>query len=338
MKHGAGIYKVAKKLNCSPSEIIDFSSNINLYQPEINLKLKAKELARYGDSSYGDLKKIIAQKYKIKTSQIALYNGATSAIFELIKRVKPDDIYLYAPLYGEYEKAAKEAGKKVHILSRLYDYDREPKKGAIVLFVNPTTPDGKYYDLEGLFPLWKKQKCTIIIDESFIEFENHKSFINQIKNYNKLYFIKSFTKFYACAGVRIGAIFSQKSNIKEFQTPLWNLSTFDVAFLSQRLQDKGFQNRAKKLHKKQKNELQKILEKSELFDYIIPSDANFILAHSKQGFKIYKHLLKHKILVRTAGSFDFLTNDCLRFAVKDKLAHKKLKKALYELYKHFRDK
>jgi len=332
MKHGAGIYKVAKKLNCSPDAIIDFSSNINLYQPEIELKLSAKEIARYADSSYSDLKEIIAQKYKIKKSQIALYNGATSAIFELMKKLKANDVYLYAPLYGEYEKAAKEAGKKVHILSRLYDYDAEPKKGAIVVFVNPTTPDGKQYDLERLFPLWKRQKCTIVIDESFIEFENHKSFINQINNYNKLYFIKSFTKFYACAGVRVGAIFSQKSALKKFTTPLWNLSTFDVAFLSQRLQDKEFQRRAKKLHKKQKNELQNILEKSKLFDYIIPSDTNFILVHSKQGYKIYKHLLKHKILVRTAGSFDFLSNDCLRFAVKDKEAHKRLKKALKVLH------
>jgi len=328
MKHGAGIYKVAKKLDCSPDEIIDFSSNINLYQPETELKLSAKEIARYGDNSYSDLKKIIAKKYKIKKSQIALYNGATSAIFELMRKLKANDVYLYAPLYGEYEKAAKEAGKKVHILSRLYDYEREPKKGSIVLFVNPTTPDGKQYDLERLFPLWKRQKCTIVIDESFIEFENHKSFINQIKNYNKLYFIKSFTKFYACAGVRIGAIFSQKSALKKFKTPLWNLSTFDVAFLSQRLQDKEFQTRAKKLHKKQKNELQKILEKSKLFDYIIPSDTNFILVHSKEGYKIYKHLLKHKILVRTAGSFDFLSNDCLRFAVKDKPSQKALKYAL----------
>jgi len=332
MKHGAGIYKVAKKLNCSPDAIIDFSSNINLYQPEIDLKLSAKEIARYGDSSYSDLKEIIAQKYKIKKSQIALYNGATSAIFELMKKLKANDIYLYAPLYGEYEKAAKEAGKKVHILSRLYDYDAEPKKGAIVVFVNPTTPDGKQYDLERLFPLWKRQKCTIVIDESFIEFENHKSFIHQINNYNKLYFIKSFTKFYACAGVRVGAIFSQKSALKKFTTPLWNLSTFDVTFLSQRLQDKEFQRRAKKLHKKQKTELKNILEKSKLFDYIIPSDTNFILVHSKQGYKIYKHLLKHKILVRTAGSFDFLSNDCLRFAVKDKESHKRLKKALKVLH------
>jgi len=328
MKHGAGIYKVAKKLSCRPEEIVDFSSNINLYQPKIELNLDAKVLARYADSSYEDLKKIIADKQNLKKSQIALYNGATSAIFELMRQLTPKDVYLYAPLYGEYKKAALQTGKKVHILSRLYDLATKPKKGSIVVFVNPTTPDAKHYDLERLFGVWRAQKCTVILDESFIEFENLTSFLPQIQHYKKLYFIKSFTKFYACGGVRIGAIFSQKRNIKKLSTPLWNLSTFDTLFLSQRLQDKAFIKKSRVVHKKQKKELLSILEKSKLFDYIIPSDANFILVHSKLGKKIYKHLLKHKILVRTAGSFDFLSNDCLRFAVKDTQSHKKLQKTL----------
>jgi len=333
MKHGAGIYKVAKKLSCRPEEIVDFSSNINLYQPKIKLTLDAKVFARYADSSYADLKKIIADAQGIKKSQIALYNGATSAIFELIRQLKPEDIYLYAPLYGEYKKAARQEGKKLHILSRLYDLATKPKKGSIVVFVNPTTPDAKHYDLERLFGVWREQKCTIILDESFLEFENFTSFLPQMQEYKKLYFIKSFTKFYACGGVRIGAIFSQKRNIKKLPVPLWNLSTFDTLFLSQRLQDKAFIKKSRELHKKQKKELLNILEESKLFDYIIPSDANFVLVHSKVGKKIYKHLLQHKILVRTAGSFDFLSNDCLRFAVKDSASQKKLKQALFSFNK-----
>jgi len=113
-------------MGCSPHEIVDFSSNINLYQPKIKIDITAKRLARYGDSSYKNLKKVIANKLEIKKSQIALYNGATSAIFALMKSLKADDIYLYAPIYGEYKKAAKDAGKKIHVLSRLYDLATEP--------------------------------------------------------------------------------------------------------------------------------------------------------------------------------------------------------------------
>ncbi len=37
MKHGANIYKYAKKLQCKTNEIIDFSSNINSYHPNITI-------------------------------------------------------------------------------------------------------------------------------------------------------------------------------------------------------------------------------------------------------------------------------------------------------------
>lgn len=331
MKHGAGIYKMAKKLACESSKIVDFSSNINSYNSNTKITLTKEMLVKYGDSSYSDLKGIIAEKYQIKKKQIALYNGATSAIFELIKSLKTKDIYLYAPLYGEYEKAAKLSGKKIHKINRFDNLYKTPKMGSTVVFVNPSTPDGKLYDLESLFKLWKKQGCTIILDESFLEFENLESLRNQMNNYNKLYIIQSFTKFYACAGVRIGAIFSHKRNIKELKTPLWNLSSFDVEYLSKKLQDREFQKRGRKSHKKMKKELLKILNNSKLFSKIYESDSNFILTKSKNAKEIFKHLYKNKVLVRKCGSFDFLNNDYLRFAVKDTNSHKTLTKVLNEL-------
>ena len=63
----------------------------------------------------------------------------------------------------------------------------------------------------------------------------------------------------------------------------------------------------------------------------LQSDSNFFLVKSKKADKIFKHLLEHKILVRTCGSFDFLNNNYLRFAVKDSSTHSKLKKVLDEI-------
>jgi len=331
MKHGAGIYKMAKKLDCESSEIIDFSSNINSYNANITLTVTKEMLARYADSSYSDLKRVIAKKYEIKKKQMVLYNGATSAIFELIKSLKEKEIYLYAPLYGEYEKAAKLSDKNIHKINRFKNLHKIPKYDSTVVFVNPSTPDGKHYDLASLFKLWKQQNCTIILDESFLEFQNLKSLRNQINSYKKLYIIQSFTKFYACAGVRVGAIFSHKRNIKKLKTPLWNLSSFDVAYLTKKLQDTKFSNKSKTTHKKMKKELLELLKKSKLFSKIYKSDSNFILTKSQHAKKIFKHLYKNKILVRTCGSFDFLSDNYLRFAVKDTNSHKTLTKVLNEL-------
>jgi len=333
MKHGAGIYKVAKELQCSSDEIIDFSSNINSYHPKIKLTFKNSTLVNYSDYSYFNLKKIVSDKLNINIKEIKLYNGATSGIFSLIKVLKPKRIYLYTPLYGEYEKASKEVKKKIYKINRFTQLYKKPKKNSIIAFVNPSTPDGEYYDLVKLLRLWKRQNCTIIIDESFIEFEELPSIREEIKNYKKLYIVQSFTKFYSCAGVRIGAILSHKKNIKKLKTPLWHLSSLDVEFLSQRLLDSMFVSKSKQEHKKNKKVLYKILKKSKLFSKIYKSKANFFLTKSDRAKEIFNYLLEKKILVRTCGSFDYLSNNYLRFGVKDDILHRRLKKELQIILK-----
>ncbi len=321
MKHGANIYKYAKKAGCKSGEIIDFSSNINLYQ------IDNKTITKYADTSYKKLKKTISKSYNLSSSQIALFNGATSAIFELLRSLKQKRVYLYAPLYGEYEKASNT--KKIIKINRFKNLYKKPKKNSIVIFVNPSTPDAKYYDLDKLFKLWIKQNCTIILDESFIEFEQLKSSRDMINKYKKLYIIQSFSKFYSCAGVRIGAIFSHKTNIKKLQPPLWNLSSFDVKFLTKRLKDKDFKKETLKLHKQHKEELYKILKNSKKFSKIYKSDANFFLVKQKLGKNIFKHLIKHKILVRKCDNFDYFDYKYLRFSVKNTKMHHELKKFIF---------
>lgn len=327
MKHGADIYKYSKKIGCKADEIIDFSSNINFYQPANNISITNEMIVKYADASYQKLKKAISKNYTLKKSQIALYNGATSAIYELLSSLNPKKVYLYAPLYGEYEKALHPDAKVIKI-DRFKNIYKKPSFNSNVIFVNPSTPDGKYYDLEKLFKIWKKQNCTVILDESFLDFESLESFRKNIDKYENLYIIQSFSKFYSCAGVRIGAVFSNKQNIKKLKQPLWNLSSFDAEFLTQRLKNKNFIKKSRKLHNTQKQELKNILANSKLFSKIYKSNANFILTKSPDAKRLFEHLLKHKILTRTCGSFDFLSDDYLRFGIKNKEFHKKLKLAL----------
>ena len=334
MKHGGNIYKVATKLECNADEIIDFSSNLNLYQPETQITLDAKHIARYADTSYSSLKKIIATNYNLRSSQIALFNGATSAIYQLLASLKQKNVFLYAPLFSEYENAAIKSKKNIYKINRIGEIDAKPLEKSIVVLVNPSTPEGAYQeDIKELFEQWVELECTIILDESFLEFEELESMREKINEYKKLYIIQSFSKFYSCAGVRIGAIFSNKKNIKKLPTQPWNISSLDASFLESRLGDEAFKTQTLTLHKQQKAQLQTILEESKLFDEIVESNANFILVRSKDGEAIYKHLLKNKILVRTCGSFDYLSNDWLRFAVKDEASQSLLKQVLQYLIK-----
>jgi threonine-phosphate decarboxylase len=170
--------------------------------------------------------------------------------------------------------------------------------------------------------------ATIILDESFLEFEELASYRDKIDEYKKLYIIQSFSKFYSCAGVRVGAIFSHKKSIKKLPQNLWNISSLDTEFLKKRLVDEEFITKSKELHKIQKTELIGILENSSHFSEIVESQTNFILTHTQKGTELFEHLLQHKILVRTCESFTYLDKNWLRFAVKSKEDQAKLKEAL----------
>ena len=333
MKHGGDIYAFAKNLKCDPDEIVDFSSNINLYHKRFTLELDADKTARYPDSRYKELKSVISSRYGVKEKEIALYNGATSAIYSLLNSLKSKNVYLYAPLYSEYEKAVLEAKKNVYVINRIEDIYEEPKKKSIVVFVNPSTPEGTYYSLYKLFDIWKSLKCSVILDESFLEFESLISYREDIKKYKKLYIVQSFSKFYSSAGVRVGAVFSNAKNIKYLKKQIWSVSTLDCEFLKQRLVDDEFISISKELHLTQKKELQTILEESNIFEEIVPSDTNFILTYTPNSKKLLKHLQEYKILVRECSSFDYLDENWLRFAIKDKDAHKLLKEGLESFVK-----
>jgi threonine-phosphate decarboxylase len=87
-----------------------------------------------------------------------------------------------------------------------------------VIFVNPSTPDGRFYKLDTLIKEWIKKNATIIIDESFLDFTDFTSAIKYLKKYKKLYIIKSMTKLvkaHAAAivvGARVPAILPSRGD------------------------------------------------------------------------------------------------------------------------------
>jgi threonine-phosphate decarboxylase len=194
--------------------------------------------------------------------------------------------------------------------------------------VNPSTPDGKYYKLKKLFKIWKEADATVLIDESFLEFCEKKSVIKELKNYKKLYILKSMTKFYSSAGVRVGAVISNKKNIQNLKKtePLWKLSQFDIVYLSEALKDKKFRKKTLIATKKNREFLVKILKKTELFEKIYKSDANFILAKLKnmRASEFQESLVSKGVMVRNCSNFDFLDEKFVRVAVKSKDSMRKL--------------
>jgi threonine-phosphate decarboxylase len=332
MNHGGNIFEAAQRCGCGPEEMIDFSSNINIASPRVDLKPDAEMIRRYGDPEYRELRQAVAERYNLPQENIALFNGASGAIFALFETLRPAQCCLYAPLYGEYKRAAERYAQKVTLINRFEEIDTVPPKGSTVVFVNPSTPEGRCYDMEKLMELWKRQECTVIVDESFLEFTEKPSVRRFLEKCEKLYIVQSLTKFYACAGVRVGALFATPENLAKLSRPAWPISSFDAAHMAAALRDRKHAVRSRKKNMKRRAQLRKILEGSDLFERVYPGEANYLMVRSvDKAAAVKERLLEHRILVRDCTNFGFLGDNHLRFAVKQKPDLKALKKVLHAL-------
>jgi len=333
--HGGDTLAFSKKIGSKQKEIIDLSSNINFLKPKIKIDLNKLDISNY--PTYEKLSRIIAKKYSVKADGIELFNGGSSAIFSFFRYLNLKHCTIYSPAYLEYKKAAQTFGFKVDLINRFYDIKKEVEKDSLVVFVNPSTPDGDYYELDKLFNSWIEKNCTIFIDESFLDFTDKKSMIGKLKNYKKLYILKSMTKIYSSASIRVGTIISNSKNIKKLKEkePLWKISHFDSIYLENAIKDKNFINKTIKITNKNKNYTIKHLEKFDFIKKIYKSEANYLLLELKdyKAKTFQKKLIPYKIMIRDCSNFDFLNDSFVRVAIKDKKAMKSFIEALKKEFK-----
>ncbi|MEA3553078.1 MAG: aminotransferase class I/II-fold pyridoxal phosphate-dependent enzyme, partial [Campylobacterota bacterium] len=279
--HGGDVKSFAKEQCCAINEIVDLSSNINFIKPDIEIDFNKIDISAY--PSYDELYSNIAELYNVKIDQLELFNGGSSAIFSLFRMFDTKHCNIYSPAYLEYKKAAIKFDYTIDYINRFVELEKDILPNSLVVFVNPSTPDGTFYDIDKLMDMWIKKNCTILIDESFLDFTSFKSVTSYLETYDKLYILKSMTKFYSSAGIRLGTIISSKNNIeklKEFE-PMWKISQFDQEYIKNAIKDNNFSKISKAINIKNKELLIEILNKSKYISHILPSSANYVLVQLK---------------------------------------------------------
>jgi len=336
-QHGGDITAFAKICGCSLDEVIDLSSNINFVKPHIDVDFNTINIAPY--PNYDSLYESIADYYGVAEDQMELFNGGSSAIFSLFPHIKgnhkglPLRCAIYAPAYLEYKKAANRVGYELHIIDRFNAMDEEVAQGSFVVFVNPSTPDGAFYDIRPLLEKWHSRNCTVLIDESFIEFTPHTSATGYLAQYPNLFILKSLTKYWGAAGIRMGALLSSVQNIAALRQrePLWKLSAFDAVYIQAVLQDESFAKRSEIANQESRDYLLELLQKSPLIKRIYPSEANFILVelYGITAEELQERLTPYRVMVRNCENFDGLNKYHVRIALKEVEKLQRLKEVFH---------
>ena len=343
--HG-GIFSIT-----NPDEkIIDFSSNVNPLgcHPGVKkyLKRQLNQIDVYPDSESTRLRSNLKWFTGLNTSQILVGNGATEIIYNFCSAFvnKKTKVLIPCPTFSEYENAVKFFGGKIirfkslNLANDLSKFlTKIPTKG-IIFFCNPNNPTGELLSkksMEAIVKKAEKNSTLVFLDETFIELvlDSNSSLVKFIKSHENLFILRSFTKSFGLAGLRIGYGLGNKKIIEILQRIKipWNVNYIAQSAASAALCYSDFLEKSQKNIKKENSFLMNSLSNFQWLS-CFHSSTNFILIKTKINSKLLqKKLLKKNILIRDCSSFCGLNENYVRIAVKNRDQNKLLVKALGEI-------
>ncbi len=309
----------------------DFSANLSPLGMSESVRRAAAEAAAfsdvYPDPLCRELREKLSGKHGISADDIVCGNGADDLIYRTVSAFKPETALIVSPAFSEYKKALSENGCNVdeYILSEENDFEVTGEilshiSGHDMVFLcTPNNPTGRIIApdiLEKISQECKQTGAFMFCDESFIGFTESAEKLSAMNCMNKKTIVlRSFTKLYAMAGLRLGYIVCGDKGIAEriaCTGQYWSVSTPAQAAGMAALGEEEYVRAATELVKKERGYLQKELHILGIKNY--PSDANFILFRADE--KLGERMLKEKILLRCCGDYSGLDGSFYRIAVK----------------------
>jgi threonine-phosphate decarboxylase len=331
--HG-GIYSV------DPSLVkIDFSSNVNPLGISKNVLSSIKRDLGSLSSSYPDpecngLKKSLSDYLKIHCECINIGNGATEIIHNFARLFARKKVVIPSPSFCEYELASRRMGASIFLvpLQNLnLDADQivEKAKGSDAIFLcNPNNPTGLLYRKSLKKIIERVDNSTkILVDECFIELVNasdRHTMIGNIGEFDNLIVLRSLTKSFGLAGLRLGYSVSNSKLADKLAAARisWNVNGIAQRAGIVALMDLEHLAKARAIVKEEREFMYiNIRKKTQCF---LPSksDANYFLirlTNSKySSTEIRDSLLAQSgVLVRDCSTFSRMGSNYIRVAIKN---------------------
>jgi threonine-phosphate decarboxylase len=339
--HG-GVYSV------NPSLVrVDCSSSVNpLGTPrkaiaaiQKNVKLLAP---MYPDPECSELKKSLSRYLRVDPQWISVGNGAMEIIYWFAQAFAKSRVVIPAPTFCEYELASRKAGTQVtfvplHDLKLDADEIIEKASGAGAMFLcNPNNPTGMLATKEIRKVIENIDSSTkILLDECFIELvddPDSSSLMSMIEEFDNLVILRSLTKSFGLAGLRVGYSVCNPSLAEKLSANKipWNVNGLAQAAGIAALADKMHLPRARAIVRKERKFLHDNIGKLKSFSPL-ESDANYFLVdlQGKNSAQFRDALLKNTgVLVRDCSTFTGMGSQYVRVAVKVHRENLRLIKAL----------
>jgi histidinol-phosphate aminotransferase len=286
-------------------------------------------LHRYPDISGFELRTKLANRFNIKIENVIL-GGGSEGIMSTIMRtflLSDDEIVSAANSFIGFRVLANASGRKVHwVPMKNYRYDLEAMAEKvtdytkIIYIANPDNPTGTYITREEFeeFYVHVPERVLIILDEAYYEFAQSRDNYpdSMTYRYDNIITLRTFSKAYGLAGLRIGYGFAHDELIRNLMKVKEPFSPSLIAHTagSAAMDDIKFLEKTLAINNDGYIFLQK--ELTSLGIETIPSVANFLTSiweTNTQALDITQSLLKKGVIVRNLKAFGW--PNCIRISI-----------------------
>ena len=344
--HGGDVYHLARTLGLRLSELLDFSANINPlgFPPGIAAAIQQAlgEIVHYPDRRCLELRRDLAAYHGLSLEEILVGNGSTELLYLAARALKPQKALIVAPAFSEYEHALAAAQVPVAFQTTL-EADNFTLAGTLdlqgaelVFLANPASPSGVLLKPEFLLKLLAGLEAAgayLLLDEAFIDFVEEASFKAHLARFPRLLILRSFTKFFAIPGIRLGCLLAAPDLIGRLaavQEP-WSVNTLAQAIGQACLQDHDYMIRSRALVQEERDYLLAGLRSLPGLQPF-PSTVNYLLVKITRpdwtAASLRTALLSRKIIIRDASNFRGLDERYIRLAVRRREENQQLLEAL----------
>jgi len=350
-KPGKPIEEVKRELGLS--NVVKLASNENPLGSSplavAGMKSHFDDLHLYPNGGY-DLRVVLAEQFNLKIDNVIAGNGSEGIMSNIIRTFLLDDdevLTTEAAFIGFQVLARSRGVKYCTVPYRNWHYDLPAiakqinKHTKIIYLANPNNPTGTIFSRQEFDEFYKKvpERVLIILDEAYYEYAKDNPIYPDSMHYryDNVITLRSFSKVYGLAGVRIGYGFAHEELIKnmlKIKLP-FEPSTLAQAAGIAALSDKAFVHRSLELNARGMQFLMSAFRDLDLT--FVPSEANFLMVvreNEDNVNQIFQELLKEGVIVRPLKAFGL--PHCIRITIgteeENNILIEKLKKVLARTY------
>ncbi len=338
------IGSVARKMGLKPSEILKLNANENFFIPKEEItKLLLETVGEidpriYPQDEKEEFREALAKYLGVSPECILVDNGSDQLMWLIAQTFleRESEALSVKPTFSMYEHVVNSRGATFTQIPLKDDFSLDvdsilasAKPNTRLLFLcSPNNPTANQFKLEDVLRLVEEFRGLVVVDEAYADFAEY-SLVNLAEKYENLIVLRTFSKFFGLAGLRLGYTVSNMEiaeALSGLQLPYTNTSLTLKIGLKILENIKIVENALMELKRERKLLLDRLnsLEGVKAFN----SQTNFILFQTRRDSdKVFQRILKQGVLIRKIGKVLKFDN-CLRTTVGLRWMNDKLIEAL----------